>query len=188
MSQHLLSSYSGVVQLLSHVLLFVTPWTAAHQASQSFTISRTCSISCLLSWWCHPTISHYVLPFFSCIQYFPTPGSFLMSQFFAPGGPKYWSFNFSIRPSKEYSGLISFRMDWVALLAVRGTLRSILQYHSSKASIFWCSAFYMVQQSHPYMTTGKTIALTRWTFVSPPLGSLALSFLKGRCHGQTGMR
>ena len=79
--------------------------------------------------------------------------------------PKYWSFSFSISPSSEHPGLISFRMDWLDLLAVQGTLKSLFQHHSSKASIFWCSAFFPVQLSHPYMTTGKTIALTRWTFV-----------------------
>ena len=79
--------------------------------------------------------------------------------------PKYWNFSFSISPSNEYSGLISFRMDWLDLLAVQGTLQSLLQHHSSKASILWCSAFFIVQLSHPYMTTGKTIALTRWTIV-----------------------
>ena len=78
--------------------------------------------------------------------------------------PKYWSFSFSIIPSKGHPGLVSFRMDWLALLAVQGTLKSLLQHHSSKASILWCSAFFIVQFSHPYMTTGKTIALTRWTF------------------------
>ena len=80
--------------------------------------------------------------------------------------PEYWSFSFNISPSNEYSGPISFRMDWLDLLAVQGTLKSVLQHHSSKASILWCSAFFIVQLSHPYMTTGKTIALTRWTFVS----------------------
>ena len=78
--------------------------------------------------------------------------------------PKYWSLSFSLSPSNEYSGLISFRMDWLDLLAVQGTLKSLLQHHNSKASILWCSAFFRVQLSHPYMTTGKTIALTRWTF------------------------
>ena len=78
--------------------------------------------------------------------------------------PKYWSFSFNINPSNEYSGLISFRVDWLDLLAVQGTLKSLLQHHSSKASILWCSVFFIVQLSHPYMTTGKTIALTRWTF------------------------
>src|SRR5574338_1605029 len=79
--------------------------------------------------------------------------------------PKYWNFSFSVSPSKEYSGLISFRMDWLDLLAVQGTLNSLIQHHSSKASILWHSAFFIVQLSHPYMTTGKTIALTRWTFL-----------------------
>ena len=79
--------------------------------------------------------------------------------------PKYWSFSFNISPPNEHPGLISFRMDWLDLLAVQGTLKSLLQHHSSKASILQCSAFFIVQLSHPYMTTGKTIALTRWTFV-----------------------
>ena len=87
--------------------------------------------------------------------------------------PKHWSFSFSISPSNEYSGLISFRMDWLDLLAVQGILKSLLQHHSSKASILWCSAFFIVQLSHPYMTTAKTIALTRWTFV----GKVCLCFL-----------
>ena len=86
--------------------------------------------------------------------------------------PKYWSFSFSISPSNEYSGLISFRMDWLDLLAVWGTLKSLLQHHSSKASILWCSAFFTVQLSHPYMTTGKPIALTRWTFVDKVMSLL----------------
>ena len=86
--------------------------------------------------------------------------------------PKYWSFSFSISPSNEYSGLISFRMDWLDLLAVQGTLKSLLQHHSSKASILQCSAFFIVQFSHPYMTTGKTIALTRWTFVGKVMSLL----------------
>ena len=86
--------------------------------------------------------------------------------------PKYWSFSFSISPSNEYSGLISFRMDWLDLLAVQGTFKSLLQHHSSKASILWCSAFFMVQLSHPYMTTGKTKALTRWTCVGKAMSLL----------------
>ena len=93
-----------------------------------------------------------------------------MSQLFR--WPKYWSFSFSISTSNEYSGLISFRIDWFYLFAVQGTLKSLLQYHSSKASILWCSAFFMGQLSHPYMTTGKTIALTRWTFVSEVISLL----------------
>ena len=95
-----------------------------------------------------------------------------MSQFFASGGPKYWSFSFSISPSNEYSGLISFRIDWLDLLEVQGTLKSLLQYHSSKPSILLSSAFFIVQLSHLYMTTGKTIALTRWTFVDKVMSLL----------------
>ena len=91
--------------------------------------------------------------------------------------PNYWSFSFSINPSNQYSGLISFRMDWLDLLAVQGTLKSLLQHHSSKASILWCSVFFMVQLSHPYMTTGKTIALTRWTFVGKVM-SLFLNYTR----------
>ena len=90
--------------------------------------------------------------------------------------PKYWSFSFSISPSSEYSGLISFRMNWLDFLAVQGTLKNLFQHHSSKASILWCSAFFIVQLSHPYMTTGKTIALTRWTFVGKVV-SLLLNML-----------
>ena len=90
--------------------------------------------------------------------------------------PKYWSFSFSIRPSNQYSGLISFRMDWLNLLVVQGTLKSLLQHHSSKAPILWCSAFFIVQLSHPYMTTGKIIALTRWTFAGKVM-SLLFSML-----------
>jgi len=86
--------------------------------------------------------------------------------------PKYWSFSFSISPSNEYSGLNSFRIDWLDLLAVQGTLKSLLQHHSSKASILWCSAFFRIQLSHPYMTTGKTVALTRWTFVGKVMSLL----------------
>ena len=107
--------------------------------------------------------SHPTVPFSSHLQSFPASGSFQMSQFFR--WPKYWSFSFSISPSSEYSGLISFRMDWLDLLAVQGTLKRLLQHHSSKASILWCLAFFIVQLSHPYMTTGKTIALTKWNFV-----------------------
>ena len=91
--------------------------------------------------------------------------------------PKYWSFSFSISPSKEHPGLISFRMDWLDPLAVQGTLKSLLQHHSSKASVLWCSAFFIVQLSHPYMTTGKTIALTRWTFVGKVTSLLLICYL-----------
>ena len=118
-----------------------------------------------LSRWCHPTISSSVIPFSSCLQSFPASG-FSNESVLPIRWPNYWSFSFSIGLSNEYSGLISFRMDWLDLLAVLGTLKSILQYHSSKPSILQCSAFFMVQLSHPYMTTGKTIALTRRTLVN----------------------
>ena len=126
--------------------------------------------SCPLNWWCHPTISSSVVPFSSCPQSFPASGSFQMSQ------PKYWSFSFNISPSNEHPGLISFRMDWLDLRAVQGTLKSLLQHHSSKASILWHSAFFIVHLSHPYITTGKTIALTRWAFVGKVM-SLLLNML-----------
>ena len=114
----------------------------------------------------HPIISSFVDPFSSCLQSFPASGLFSSESVLHLRWPKYWSFSFSISPSNEYSGLISFRIDWLGLLAVQGTLESLLQHHSSKASILGCSAFFLVQLSHPYMTTGKTIALTRRTFVT----------------------
>ena len=116
-----------------------------------------------LSCWCHPTTFSSVVSFSSCLQSFPELGYFPVSQFFTSGGQKYWSFSFNISPSNEYSGLIFFRMDWLDLLAVQGTRKSLLQHHSSKASILQCSAFFIVQLSHSHMTTGKNIALTRWT-------------------------
>ena len=122
----------------------------------------SCSNSCPLSRWCHPTISSSVVPFSSCPQSFPASGSFQMSQLFASGGQ---SIGASASASNEYSGLISFRIDWFDLLAVQGTLKSLLQHHSSKASILRRLAFFIVQLSHPYMTTGKTITLTRQTLV-----------------------
>ena len=113
------------------------------------------------------TSSHLILcrPLLLLPSIFPSIGVFSNEWVFHIRGPKYWSFSFRIIPSKEHPGLISFRMDWLDLLAVQGTLKSLLQHHSSKASILQCSAFFIVQLSHPYMTTGKTIALTRWTFV-----------------------
>ena len=126
---------------------------------------RVYSKSCLLSQWCHPTILSSVIPFSSCPQSFPASGS-LNELVFQIRWPKYWSFSFSISPSNEYSGLISFRIDWFDLLAVQGILKSLLQHHSSKASILHCSAFFIVELSHPYMTTGKTIALTTQILVS----------------------
>ena len=115
------------------------------------------------SWWCHRAISLFVIPFSSCTQSLPASESFPVSQLFTSGGRSI-GFSFSISPSNEHPGLISFRMDWLDLLAVQGTLKNFLQHHSSKASILWLSAFFTVQLSHPYMTTGKTIALSRWTF------------------------
>ena len=111
--------------------------------------------------------SHLILcrPFSSCPQSLPSMRVFANESTLHMRWPKYWSFSFSISPSNEYSRLISFRMDWLDLLAVQGTHKSLLQHHSSKASILWHSAFFIVQLSHPYMTTGKTIALNRWTFV-----------------------
>jgi len=125
---------------------------------------RVHSDSCPSSQWCHPAISSSVVPFSSCPQPLPASESFSNESTLRMRWPKYWSFSFSIIPSKEIPGLISFRMDWLDLVAVQGTLRSLLQYHSSKASILWRSAFFTVQLSHPYMTTGKTIALIRRTF------------------------
>ena len=136
---------------------------------------RDCSNLSLLRRWCHPIISFSVVPFSSCLRSFPASGSFLMSQLFTPADWKvleYSSYNFSISPSNEYSGLISFTIDWFDLLAVQGTLKSLVKHHSSKASILWCSAFFMVQFSHPYVTTGKTIALTIWTFVGKVISLL----------------
>ena len=163
------SSFSSV-QSLSCVWLFATPWTVAHRPPCLSPTPRACSNSCPSSRWCHPTISSSVIPFSSsvipfssCLQVCPASRSFQMSQFFTWSG--HWSFSFSISPSNEYSGLISFRIDWLDLLVVQGTLKSLLQHHSSKVSILWHSAFFIVQLSHPYMTTGKTTALTTWTFV-----------------------
>ena len=128
-----------------------------------------------LSQWCHPAISTSVVPFSSCPQSLPA-SVFSNESTLHMRWPKYWSFSFSIIPSKEISGLISFRMDWLDLLAVQRTLKSLLQHHSSKASILRHSAFFTVQLSHPYMTTGKTIALTRRTFVGKVM-SLLLNML-----------
>ena len=133
---------------------------------------RVYSNSCSLSRWCHSTISSSVVPFSSCLHSFPASGSFPMSQLLRIIWPKYLGFSSSICPSNEYSGLISFRMDWLDLLAVQGTLKSLLQHHSSKSSILQCSAFLIVQLSHPYLTAGKTIALTRRTFVGKVMSLL----------------
>ena len=124
---------------------------------------RVDSNSCPLSRWCHPTISFSAVPVSFCLQSFPESRVFSNKSVLRIRWPKYWSFSFSIHPSNEHSGLISFRMDWLDLLAVQGTLKSLLQHHSSKASILRLSAFFIFQLSHPYMTTGKTEALTRQT-------------------------
>ena len=121
------------------------------------------SNSCPLSQWCHPTICH---PLLLLPSVFPSIRVFSNESAFCIRWPKYWSFSFNISPSNDYSGLISFRMDWFDLLDVQGTLKSLLQHHSSKASIIWHSAFFIVQLSHPYITTGKTRALTRWTLLA----------------------
>ena len=153
------------VQLLSGVLLFATPWTAAHQASLS--VTNSWSLLKLMSIESVMPSNHLILchPLLLLCSIFPSIRVFSSESVLCIRWPKYWSFNFSISPSNEYSGLISFRMDWLDLLAVQGTLKSLLQHHSSKASILLRSAFFIVQLSHPYMTTGKTIALTRQTFV-----------------------
>ena len=153
------------VQSLSHVQFFVTPWNRVCQASLSITNSR--SLLKLMSIESVMPSNHLIhcrpLLFLPPIP--PSIKVFSIESVLCIRWSKYWSFSFSIGPSNEYSRLISFRMDWLDLLAVQGTLKSLLQHHSSKASILRRSAFFIVQLSHPYMTTGKTIALTKWTFV-----------------------
>ena len=154
-----------VVQSLSHVWLFVSPWTAAHQAPLSFTISQ--SLLKLMSIESVMPSNHLVLchPLLLLTSTFPGIRLFSNESALRIRWPKYWSFSFSISPSNEYSGLISFKIDWLDLLADQGTLTSLLQHHSSNASVLRRSVFFMFQLSHSYMTTGKTIPLTRWTFV-----------------------
>ena len=137
-----------------------------------------CGNSCPLSQWCHPAISSSVVPFSSCFNLSQHQGLFKDSAL-CIRWPEYWNFSFSISPFNEYLGLISFRMDWLDLLAVQGTLKSLLQHHSSKASVLGHSSFFMIQLSHPYMTTGKTIPLTRWTFVDKVM-SLFFNMLSRR--------
>ena len=149
----------------------MTPWIAAHQASLSFITSQNLlklmSIELVMPSnhliLCHPLL----LP-----SIFPSIKVFSNESVLCIRWPKYWSFSFSISPSNEYSGLISFRMDWFDLLVVQGTLKSLPQHHSSKASVLWGSAFFTVQLSHPHMTTGKTIALTIWIFVGKVMSLL----------------
>ena len=157
-----LNNIFSSVQLLSRVQLFATPWTAAHQASPSITnLLKLMSIESVM-----PS-NHLILccPLLLLPSIFPSIRIFSNESVLHIRWPKYWSFSFSISPSNEYSGLISFTIDWFDLLAAQGTLKSLLQHYSSKASLLWCSIFFMVQLSHPYMTSGKTIALTRQTFV-----------------------
>ena len=143
------------VQLLNHIRIFMTPWSAAHQASLSITPSQSLIKPIFIEWvmpsnnliLCHPLL---LLP-----PIFPSTRVFSNESALPMRWPKYWSFSFSIIPSNEHTVLISFRMDWLDLLAVQGTLKSLLQHHSSKASISQCSAFFMVQLSYPCMTTGK---------------------------------
>ena len=163
---------SSSVQLLSHVWLFATPWTSALQASLFITSSQTLlkltSIELVM-----PS-NHLILccPLLLLPSIFPSIRVFSNESALHIRWPNYWSVSFSISPSSEYSGLISLRMDWLDVLAAQGTLKGLLQHHSSKASILQCSAFFIVQLSHPYMTTGKTVALTRRTFVGKVMSLL----------------
>ena len=161
------------VQSLSSVWLFMTPWTAACQASLSITSSW--SLLKLMSIELVMPSNHLILcrPLLLPPSIFPSIRVFSNESVIHIRWPKYWSFSFSIIPSSEYSKLISFMLDWFDLLAVQGTLKSLLQHHSSKTSILWHSAFFIVQLSHPYMTTGKTIALTRRTFGGRVISILA---------------
>ena len=164
------------VQSLGRVWLFATPWTAAHQASLSIANSQSppkpMSIESVM-----PS-NHLILcrPLLLLPSIFPSIRVFSNESALHIRWPKYWSFSFNISPSNEHPGLISFRMDWFDIFAVQGTLKNLLQHHSSKASILWHSAFLTVQLSHPYMTTGKVLALTRWTFVGKAM-SLLLNML-----------
>ena len=170
-STPLLIQFSSV-QSLSRVQLFATPWTAARPASLSITNSQ--SLLKLISIKSVMPSKHLILcrPLLLSPSIFPSIRVFSNESALRIRWPKYWSFSFNISPSNEHSGMISFRMDWLDLLAVQGTLKSLLQHHSSKASILQCSAFFMVQLSHPYMTTGKTITLTRQSFVSKVMSLL----------------
>ena len=160
------------VQLFSRVRLFATPWTTARQASLSITNSQSppkpMSIESVM-----PS-NHLIFccPLLLLPSIFPSIRVSSNESALHIRWPKYWNFSFSISPSSEHPGLISFRMDWLNLLAVQRTLKSLLQHHNSKASILWCSAFFIVHHSHPHMTTGKTIVLTRWTFVGKVMSQL----------------
>ena len=150
----------------------VTPWNAAHQAYLSIINPR--SFLKLMSIKSAMLSNHLILccPLLLPPWIFPSLRVFSNESVLPIRWPQYWNFSFSISPSNEYSGLISFRIDWLDLLAIQGTLKNLLQHYSLKASILWCSAFFIVQLSHPYMTTGKTIALTRWMFVGKVMSLL----------------
>ena len=167
-SSHQISS----VQSLSRVWLFVTPWTAACQASMSITIPGAYSNSHPQSQWCHPIISSSIVWFSSHLQSFPASEFSQMSQLLASSGQRTGVSASNISPSNEYSGLISFRMDWLDLLAVQGTLKSLLQYHSSKASILRCSAFFIVQTLTSIHDYWKNHGYHRWTFVGKVMSLL----------------
>ena len=160
------------VQSLSCVRLFATPWTAAHQASLS--ITNSWSLPKLMSIELVMPFNHLILcrPLLLLPSIFPSIRVFSNESALHIRWPKYWSFSFNISPCNQHPGLISFMMDWLDLLAVQGILKSLLQHHSSKASILRCSALFIVQLSHPYMTTGKTIAWTRQTFVGKVMSLL----------------
>ena len=160
------------VQSLSRVRLFAIPWATARQASLSITNSR--SLRKFMSVESVMPSNHLILchPLLLLPSVFPSNRVFSNESALRIRWPKNWSFSFNISPSNEHPGLISFRMDWLDLLAVQGTLKSLLQHHSSKASILQCLDFFIVQLSHPYMTTGKIIALTRWTFVGKVMSLL----------------
>ena len=162
------------VQSLSYVRLFVTPWTTACQASLS--ISKSWSLLRLMSIESVMPTNHAILccPLLLQPSIFPSTRVFSNESVLHIRWPKYWSSSFSISSSNEYSRLISFRMNWLDLLAVQGTLKSLIQHYNSKASILWHSAFFIVHLSHPYMTTGKTIALTSQTFVGKVMSLLLL--------------
>ena len=162
---HLMVIKYSSVQSLCCVQLFATPWTAARQASLS--ITNSWSLCKLMSIESVMPSNHLILchPLLLPTSIFPSIRVFSNESVLCIRWPKYWRFSFSNSCSSEYSGLISFRMDWLDLLAVQGTLKSLLQHHSSKASILWHSAYFTVQRSHSYMTTGKILALTRGTFV-----------------------
>ena len=177
------------VQLLSCVRLFETPWIVACQASLSITDSQ--SLLKFMSIESLTPSNHFILycPLLLPSLIFPSIRVFLNESVLCIRWPKYWSFSFNISPSNKYSGLISFRMDWLDIPAVQGTLKSLLQHHSSKAAILPSSAFFMVQLSHPYITTGKTVPLIRQTFVGKVmsllfnmLSRLAIAFLSRSKH------